>query len=124
MELQKIYGMKFSKVYPLLLNKAARKGRTKAEVDEVIRWLTGYSQAQLEELAASCTDYGTFFEQAPRRGENSRLVTGAVCGVWVEEMKEPLLREIRCLDKLIDELSKGRPLEKILRAPSGSRPLP
>ena len=111
--------MKFSKIYPLLLNKAARRGRTKEEVDAAICWLTGYSQSRLEELAASGADLAAFFGRAPGFGGNSRLVTGAVCGVRVEEIREPLLREIRCLDKLIDELARGKPLEKILRTPFG-----
>ena len=115
MDNEKVYGMRFSKIYPLLINKAARKGRTKAEVDESIRWLTGYSQEELEGLAGSEISYGEFFLGAPSPNEKRHLIKGVVCGVRVEEIEDPLMWKIRCLDKLIDELAKGRPLEKIMR---------
>ncbi len=115
MENEKVYQMSFSKVYPLLLGKALKKGRTKDEVDQVIRWLTGYGQEALEEMAEKQVSYGDFFRNAPRLNENRELIKGVVCGVRVEEVKEPLMREIRRLDKLIDELAKGKPLDKVLR---------
>ena len=110
----RIFTTSVASVYPLYVAKAERKGRTKAEVDEVIRWLTGFSQAELEGQLAKGSDFETFFAEArlnPARG----AITGVVCGVRVEEVAEPLMREIRYLDKLIDELAKGRPMEKILR---------
>ena len=103
-------------VYPYLVAKAERKGRTKAEVDEIIRWLTGYSQPQLEAVLAERTDFENFFGQAPGLNPSRAAITGTICGVRIEEIEEPLMREIRYLDKLIDELAKGRPMEKILRA--------
>lgn len=112
---EKVYQMKFAKVYPLLINKVVKKGRTKQEADEVIRWLTGYSQKELDELAESSDSYAEFFEHAPEMNENRYLIRGAVCGVRVEEIEEPLMREIRYLDKLIDELAKGKALDKIMR---------
>ncbi|MPM19874.1 hypothetical protein SDC9_66301 [bioreactor metagenome] len=115
MDREKVYGMRVSKVYPLLVNKALRKGRAQSEVDEVIRWLTGYDQAALEHILHSDIDYAAFFQNAPELHPNRKLITGAVCGIRVEEIEEPLMREIRYLDKLIDELAKGRPMEKILR---------
>ena len=110
-----VFAMKFAKVYPLLVAKAGRKGRTRAEVDAVTAWLTGYTPAELEQFLASELTYGEFFERAPHPNENRRLITGSVCGVRVEAIADPLLREIRYLDKLVGELAKGRPLEKILR---------
>ena len=98
-----------------MLNKAARKGRTKAEVDELICWLTGYSVAELEESRSASVCYGDFFRNAPHPNPNRTLIKGVVCGVRVEEVEDPLMREIRYLDKLIDELAKGKPMEKILR---------
>ncbi|WRS27146.1 DUF2200 domain-containing protein [Oscillospiraceae bacterium MB08-C2-2] len=115
MDNDKVYEMRFSKVYPLLVNKAVRKGRTQSEVDEVIRWLTGYNQTALEAIRESDIDYTAFFQNAPELNPNRKLVTGAVCGIRVEEIGEPLMREIRYLDKLIDELAKGKAMEKILR---------
>ncbi|HJF65172.1 MAG TPA: DUF2200 domain-containing protein [Slackia equolifaciens] len=112
---EKVFSMKFAKVYPLLVAKAERKGRTKAEVDEVTAWLTGYDAQAIDELAQSDATYREFFEQAPRMNPRRSLVTGAVCGVRVEEIENPLMRDIRVLDKLVDELAKGRPMEKILR---------
>ncbi len=112
---EKVYKMEFSKIYQLLADKAMKKGRTKEEVDTVICWLTGYSQEQLEAIIEKSMPYGQFFEQAPNPNENRRLIKGAVCGVRVENVEEPLMREIRYLDKLIDELAKGKAMEKILR---------
>ena len=111
----KVFQMDFGKVYGLLLDKAARKGRTKAEVDEVICWLTGYGPEQLETFRSSGLCYGDFFRSAPQPNPNRALIKGVVCGVRVEEVEDPLMREIRYLDKLIDELAKGKPMEKILR---------
>ena len=102
-------------VYPYLVAKAERKGRTKAEVDEIIRWLTGFSQAEFESHLAAKSDFETFFAQAPRLHPARAEIKGLICGVRIEEIAEPLMREIRYLDKLIDELAKGRPMAKILR---------
>ena len=113
----KVFQMNFGKVYDLLLNKAVRKGRTKAEVDEVICWLTGYGASELESACSAEVCYGDFFRGAPRLNPDRTLIKGAVCGVRVEEVGDPLMREIRYLDKLIDELAKGRPMEIILRKP-------
>ena len=111
----RIYKTSFASVYPLYVAKAERKGRTKAEVDEIIRWLTGYSQDALDRAIADGTDFETFFERAPALDPSRSLITGKVCGVRVEAIEDPLMREIRYLDKLIDELAKGRALDKILR---------
>lgn len=111
----RVYAMSFANVYPLYINKAERKGRTQKEVDEVIRWLTGYTQAKLNAQIKKQVDFKTFFEQAPKLNPARKLITGVVCGVRIEEITEPLMREIRYLDKLIDELAKGRAMEKILR---------
>ncbi|MGI6673952.1 MAG: DUF2200 domain-containing protein [Limnochordia bacterium] len=108
--------MAFSKVYPLLVNKAERKGRTKEEVDEIICWLTGYDQASLQEQLDKNVDYETFFAQAPQTNPNASKITGVVCGIRVEDIEDPLMQKIRWLDKLIDELAKGKPMEKILRS--------
>ncbi len=116
----KVFQMSFAKLYDLLLNKAVRKGRTQAEVDEVICWLTGYSASELEKARSTEVCYGDFFRNAPRLNPNRALIKGAVCGVRVEEVEDPLMREIRYLDKLIDELAKGKAMEKILRTPGGS----
>lgn len=110
-----IYTMSFAKVYPLYVKKAERKGRTKAEVDEIILWLTGYSQKELEEELENQTDFETFFAKAPHMNPSRSLIKGLVCGVRVENIEEPLMREIRYLDKLIDELAKGKKMDKILR---------
>lgn len=115
MENEKVYGMRFSKVYPLLVNKAVRKARTQEEVDEVICWLTGYSQDEISNLADTDIPYGDFFRNAPHLNESRKLITGKVCGVSVESIDEPLMQEIRYLDKLVDELAKGKAMEKILR---------
>ncbi|MGN6691019.1 MAG: DUF2200 domain-containing protein [Sphingopyxis sp.] len=114
----RIYRMSFAKVYPLLVAKAERKGRTKAEVDEVIRWLTGYSQQQLDVLLAAGTDFAGFFAGAPALNAARSEIGGVVCGVRVEDIADPLMREIRYLDKLVDELARGKSLEKILRRPA------
>ena len=111
----RVYAMTFSSVYPLYVTKAERKGRTKAEVDECIRWLTGYTQKQLESQIKKQVDFRAFFAEAKKINPSRKLITGVVCGVRIEELKEPLMREIRYLDKLVDELAKGRPMEKILR---------
>lgn len=112
---EKVYAMRFSSVYPYLVAKAEKKGRTKAEVDEIILWLTGYSQEALEGILSDTTDYETFFTKAPDMNPNRTLIKGVVCGIRVEDIEEPLMREIRYLDKLIDELAKGKSMEKILR---------
>lgn len=112
---EKVYQMKISKVYPLLLGKALKKGRTKDEVDEVICWLTGYTQQELEAHIEAQTVYGYFFQNAPNPNPNRAAIKGVVCGVRVEDIEEPLMREIRYLDKLVDELVKGKSMEKILR---------
>ncbi|MDO5521911.1 MAG: DUF2200 domain-containing protein [bacterium] len=111
----KIFNMEFSKIYPLLVNKAIRKGRSQKEVDEIISWLTGYCKQNLDEMIAQNITYYTFFADAPRLNERRRLITGSVCGVKVQDVENPMMQEIRYLDKLIDELAKGRPMEKILR---------
>ncbi len=113
--LQRVYALNFATIYPLYLAKAKRKGRTKVEVDETICWLTGYSKKQLEGLTKKRTDLETFFDQAPRMNPARSLITGVICGVRVEDIKEPTMREIRYMDKLIDELAKGKAMEKILR---------
>ena len=111
----RIYSVSVASVYPHYVAKAEKKGRTKAEVDEIIRWLTGHSQASLEDELAKKTSFEDFFARAPEMNPARSLITGTVCGVRVEEVEEPLMREIRYLDKLIDELAKGRSMEKILR---------
>ena len=114
----RVYKMSFASVYPLYIQKAEKKGRTKAEVDEVLLWLTGHSQASLEAEIAAKTNFEDFFATAPRLNPNRTLITGMICGYRVEEIEEPLMRELRYMDKLIDELAKGRKMEKILRAPA------
>jgi hypothetical protein len=115
MENEKVYQMDFSKVYHLLVSKAEKKGRTRQEVDEVARWLTGYSQEELEGMLERPVSYGDFFREAPELNENRKLIKGVVCGVRVEDIEEPLMREIRYLDKLVDELARGKAMDKILR---------
>ena len=112
---EKIYGMLFSKVYPLLIAKAQKQGRSRAEVDEVTCWLTGYTQTDLEKFLESELTYGDFFRKAPLLNPNRRLIKGTVCGVRVEDIEDPLMQEIRYLDKLVDELAKGKAMDKILR---------
>lgn len=115
MKKYQIYTMSFAKVYPLYVTKAEKKGRTKTEVDEIILWLTGYNQEELEEIIKKETDFETFFKEAPKLNPSRILIKGVVCGVRVEDIEEPIMKEIRYLDKLIDELSKGKAIEKILR---------
>ena len=112
----RIYATSFASVYPHYVTKAEKKGRTKSEVDEIIRWLTGYSQGQLEAQQEKQTDFESFFTEAPEMNPNRSLITGVICGVRVEEIEEPTMREIRYLDKLVDELAKGKAMEKILRS--------
>ena len=111
----RIYTTSVASVYPHYIAKAEKKGRTKAEVDEVIRWLTGYRQDELEARLEKRTDFETFFAEAPEMNPSRASIRGVVCGVRIEEIEEPTMREIRYLDKLVDELAKGRPMEKILR---------
>lgn len=113
----RIYTTSFASVYPHYVTKAENKGRTKSEVDEIIHWLTGYSQEELEALLEKRTDFETFFAEAPRLNPSRALIKGVVCGVRVEEIEEPTMREIRYLDKLIDELARGKAMEKIMRKP-------
>ncbi|TMJ17157.1 MAG: DUF2200 domain-containing protein [Alphaproteobacteria bacterium] len=111
----RIYTMSFAKVYPLYVAKAERKGRTKAEVDEIVEWLTGYGPEALAAVLEAGTDFETFFAKAPRMNPARAAITGLVCGVRIEAVEEPLMREIRYLDKLVDELARGKKMEKILR---------
>lgn len=111
----RIYTMSFASVYPLYIAKVERKGRTNAEVDQIILWLTGFTQAEFESHLAEKTDFETFFAQAPELNPARTEIKGLICGIRVEEIAEPLMREIRYLDKLIDELAKGKAMEKILR---------
>jgi len=111
----RVYRMKFSSVYPMYVQKAERKNRTKEEVDQIICWLTGYSQAELEQQIELESDFETFFAQAPLFNPNASLIKGVVCGVRVEDIEDPLMRKVRYLDKLIDELARGKAFEKILR---------
>ena len=111
----RIYTYTFAGVYPLYVAKAEKKGRTKEEVDETIRWLTGYSQSQFEDQLEKKSDLETFFAEAPQMNPSRALIKGVVCGVRVEDLEDPVMRDIRYMDKLIDELAMGRPMEKILR---------
>ena len=113
--MEKVFRMELRKVYPLLVAKAERKGRSRAEVDAVTCWLTGYSREELSTLVETDISYGDFFRGAPAPNTNRDKVTGSICGVKVEAIQDPLLRDIRVLDKLVDELAKGKPLEKVLR---------
>jgi hypothetical protein len=113
---QRVYRMAVAAVYPMYVAKAEKKGRTKAEVDEVIRWLTGHTQKSLDTQLEKRTSFEDFFTAAPKLNPARSLITGVVCGVRLEAIEEPLMREIRYLDKLVDELAKGRPMEKILRS--------
>lgn len=115
MKKHRIYSMSFASVYPHYISKAEKKGRSKAEVDEIIRWLTGYSQKELENQIKIESSFEAFLKKAPKMNPSRKLIKGVVCGIRVEEVKEPLMREIRYLDKLIDELAKGKTMEKILR---------
>jgi hypothetical protein len=114
----RIYSISVASVYPHYITKAEKKGRTKAEVDQIIRWLTGYTQAKLDAHLTKKTTFEDFFAQAPKLNPARSLITGTICGVRIEEIEEPLMRELRYLDKLIDELAKGKAMEKILRQPS------
>lgn len=111
----RIYTMAFASVYPLYIAKAEKKGRAKAEVDEIIRWLTGFTQKGLETQVKKQTTFETFFAKAPKLNPKRALITGVICGVRIEDIEDPLMKEVRYLDKLVDELAKGRPMEKILR---------
>ena len=111
----RIYTMSVASVYPHYVTKAEKKGRTKTEVDEIIRWLTGYSQEELESQLEKQTNFETFFGEAPRLNPSRALIKGVICGVRVEDIEEPIMQEIRYLDKLIDELAKGKAMDKILR---------
>ncbi len=113
----RIYATAFSKLYPMCVRKAERKNRTKKEVDQIICWLTGYRDAELKQQIKKESDFETFFAQAPALNPKTKLIKGVVCGVRVEEVKDPLMRKIRYLDKLIDELAKGKAMERILREP-------
>ena len=115
MSKHRIFTTKFSKVYPLYVQKAERKNRTKEEVDQIVCWLTGYSHSELQRQIEQESDFETFFAQAPAIHPNSSLITGVVCGVQVNEIEDPLMKNIRYLDKLIDELARGKAMEKILR---------
>ena len=120
MSQHRIYRMKFSSVYPLYIEKAKRKNRTKEEVDEVICWLTGYSRAQLQRQIDLQKNLEEFFDEAPLLNPNVSLIKGVVCGVRVEDVEDPLMRKARYLDKLIDELAKGKAMEKVLRQAPGA----
>ena len=115
MDGHRVYRTAFASIYPHYVAKAEKKGRSKAEVDQIICWLTGYSQEQLESILADKTDFQTFFDNAPAMHPARRLITGVICGVRVEDIEDPLMQEIRYLDKLIDELARGKAMEKILR---------
>ena len=111
----RVFAIPFAKIYPMYIQKAQRKNRTKEEVDQIIRWLTGYDQAGLQAQLDQGSDLETFFAQAPAMNPNAALIKGVVCGMRVEEIEDPLMQKIRYLDKLIDELAKGKAMEKILR---------
>jgi len=113
---ERVYKMKISGVYPLYIQKALRKGRTKAEVDTIIQWLTGYDEQGLQSQINREADFETFFAEAPQINPNASKITGVICGVRVEEIEDPLMQKIRWLDKLVDELAKGKPMEKVLRS--------
>ncbi len=113
--LKRVYAMVFAKVYPLYIAKAEKKGRTKEEVDEVIRWLTGYTPSKLKAQIEKKANFEAFFKNAPKLNPSRKLITGMICGVRVEDIEDPIMREMRYLDKLVDELAKGRPMDKILR---------
>jgi hypothetical protein len=115
MENHKIFSMPFAKVYPMYIQKAERKGRTKAEVDTLIFWLTGYDEASLQQVLDEQTDFRNFFGSAPRMHPNAHKISGVICGCKIENIEDPLMKQIRYLDKLIDELAKGKAMEKILR---------
>lgn len=114
MDNSKVFAMKFEKVYGCLIAKAERKGRTRADVDQVTSWLTGYSEADIESVLNDGTDYGTFFENAPNWNPDCVKIKGKICGVQIETIEDPIMYRIRCLDKLVDELAKGKSMDKIL----------
>jgi hypothetical protein len=114
---QRIYNLSFARVYPEYVAKAERKGRTKAEVDEIIRWLTGYSQKELQAQLKKETNIEAFLDQAPELNPSRSLIKGVICGIRVEDIEDPIMQDIRYLDKLIDELAHGKAMEKILRKP-------
>lgn len=116
MKNERVYRMAFSSVYPLLVQKAERKGRTKSEVDAVICWLTGYDDSGLQAQIMKNVDYETFFSEAPQINPKAVKISGVICGHRVEEIEDPLMQKIRWLDKLVDELAKGKPIEKVLRS--------
>ena len=113
---ERVYKMTFSRVYPLLVKKVERKGRTKSEVDAVICWLTGYDASDVQAQIVKNIDYETFFSEAPQINPNAAKISGVICGHRVEEIEDPLMQKIRWLDKLVDELAKGKPIEKVLRS--------
>lgn len=115
MKTEKLYATSFASVYPYYIVKAVKKGRTKAEVDQLIRWLTGYTPKQFEKQLEKNTDFQTFYTKAPKINPKRSLIKGVICGVRIEEIKDPIMREIRYLDKLIDELAKGKKMEEIMR---------
>lgn len=115
MKKEKVFAMSVGKVYPLLIAKAEKKGRTKEEVDEVTCWLTGYSKEELENQINNEVSYEQFFKDAPKINPNANLMTGSICGIKIQEIDDPLMQKIRWLDKLVDEIAKGKPMEKILR---------
>lgn len=115
MAYEKVYNMSFGKIYPLLVNKVVKKGRTAEEVNQLITWLTGYPAEEIEKAAVSDISYGDFFRQAPEMNPDRKRIKGVVCGVRVEDIEEPPMQDIRYLDKLVDELAKGKAMEKILR---------
>jgi len=113
---ERVFKMSFASVYPHYVQKAEKKGRTKEEVDQVICWLTGYSPKALAKQIEQKKDFRTFFNEAPSLHPNAGKITGVICGVRIEDIEDPLMRQVRYMDKLVDELAKGRPMEKILRA--------
>jgi len=115
MQLERVFAMSFASIYPLYVTKVERKGRTRAELDEVVCWLTGYDAKQLASQIERKVDLRTFFQEAPRLHPNAKLITGTICGVRIEEIEDPLMKKIRWMDKLVDELAKGRPMAKVLR---------
>lgn len=118
MKNERVYKMKFSKVYPMYIQKVERKGRTKEEVDTVIKWLTGYDDQGLQSQIDKEVDIETFFAEAPQMNPNASKITGVICGIRVEEIEDPLMQKVRWLDKLVDELAKGKAMEKVLRMES------
>jgi hypothetical protein len=118
----RVFAYSFASVYPLYVQKATKKGRTQDEVDKVIRWLTGYTKAGLQKVIDKKVDLETFFAKAPRMNPNAGLIKGVVCGMRVEEIEDPLMQKIRYMDKLVDELAKGKPMEKVLRERRRSGP--